>query len=202
MTRPLFIKFLLIPLVMTYFTLLERSAVAIEEVPYILIEQDGEFSLREYPPHIVAETTVDGSFDHVGSEGFRRLVAYINGENRKKQSIAMTAPVKQEAQAENIAMTAPVKQEKIGDSWRITFVMPAKYALDALPEPIDSRVSISTGTQTPDCRCALFRYLEPQALYKTREAVAGMDQKSGLKADLRTGVGKIQPAIHALVSAA
>ena len=140
MTRPLFIKFFLIPLVMTYFTLLERSAVAIEEVPYILIEQNGEFSLREYPPHIVAETTVDGTFDQVGSEGFRRLVAYINGENRKKQSIAMTAPV---------------NQERMGDSWRITFVMPAKYALDTLPAPIDSRVSIR---QEPKRLIAVVRY--------------------------------------------
>ena len=155
MTRPLFIKFFLIPLVMTYFTLLERSAVAIEEVPYILIEQNGEFSLREYPPHIVAETTVDGTFDQVGSEGFRRLVAYINGENRKKQSIAMTAPVNQEAQSEKIAMTAPVNQERMGDSWRITFVMPAKYALDTLPAPIDSRVSIR---QEPKRLIAVVRY--------------------------------------------
>jgi effector-binding domain-containing protein len=119
---------------------------AIEEAPYTVIEQNGDFELRQYSPHIVAETTVEGTFDQVGSEGFRRLAGYINGENRTKQSIAMTAPVSQEAQSEKIAMTAPVGQEKLGDRWRITFVMPLKYALDTLPEPIDSRIETKRET--------------------------------------------------------
>ncbi|MEN8689866.1 MAG: heme-binding protein [Desulfobacterales bacterium] len=128
---------------------------AIEEVPYTVIEQNGAFELRQYSPHIVAETTVEGAFDQVGSEGFRRLADYINGENRTKQSIAMTAPVSQEAQPEKIAMTAPVGQEKSGDRWRITFVMPSKYALDTLPEPVDSRIDIK---QEPGRLVAAVRY--------------------------------------------
>ena len=128
---------------------------AIEEAPYTVIEQNGAFELRQYSPHIVAETTVEGAFDQVGSEGFRRLAGYINGENRTKQSIAMTAPVSQEAQSEKIAMTAPVGQEKSGDRWRITFVMPSKYALDTLPEPIDSRIEIK---QEPARLIAAVRY--------------------------------------------
>ena len=133
---------LLVLLTVMFITGGGNSAVAIEEVPYTVIEQNGAFELRQYSPHIVAETTVEGAFDQVGSEGFRRLADYINGENRTKQSIAMTAPVSQEAQPEKIAMTAPVGQEKSGDRWRITFVMPSKYALDTLPEPVDSRIDI------------------------------------------------------------
>ena len=133
---------LLVLLTVMFITGGGNSAVAIEEVPYTVIEQNGAFELRQYSPHIVAETTVEGAFDQVGSEGFRRLADYINGENRSKQSIAMTAPVRQEARPEKIAMTAPVGQEKSGDRWRITFVMPSKYALDTLPEPVDSRIGI------------------------------------------------------------
>jgi len=132
-----------------------KSAVAIEEIPYTVLEQNGEFALREYSKHIVAETYVEGPFEQVGNEGFRRLAAYINGENRKKQSIAMTAPVHQEVLSEKIAMTAPVNQEKSADTWRITFVMPEKYSLDTLPEPIDPRVSIK---QDPGRLMATVRY--------------------------------------------
>lgn len=142
-------------LTVTFITVGEKCAVATEEVPYTVIEQNGAFELRQYPPHIVAETMVEGAFDEVGNMGFRRLADYINGENRSKQSIAMTAPVRQEAQAEKIAMTAPVGQAKSADSWRITFVMPSKYSLDTLPEPIDSRVTIE---QEPSRQVAAVRY--------------------------------------------
>lgn len=142
-------------LTVTFITVGEMSAVATEEVPYTVIEQNGAFELRQYPPHIVAETMVEGAFDEVGNMGFRRLADYINGENRSKQSIAMTAPVRQEAQAEKIAMTAPVGQAKSADSWRITFVMPSQYSLDTLPEPIDSRVTIE---QEPSRKVAAVRY--------------------------------------------
>ena len=155
MTRLLSKCLLLVFLTVTFITSGGNSAVATEEASYTVIEQNGAFELRQYSPHIVAETTVEGAFDQVGSEGFRRLAGYINGENRSKQSIAMTAPVGQEAQAEKIAMTAPVGQEKSGDSWRITFVMPAKYALDTLPEPIDSRIELK---QEPGRLMAAVRY--------------------------------------------
>ena len=120
-------------------------AMAIEEIPYTVVEQNGDYSLREYPKYIVAETIVEGQFEEVGNVGFRRLAGYINGKNRSKASIAMTAPVNQEVQAEKIAMTAPVTQEKSGNSWRITFVMPANYTLESLPEPTDSRVSLKVN---------------------------------------------------------
>ena len=151
----LFKNILLVLLTVKFITVGERSAVAIEEMPYTVIEQNGAFELRQYPPHTVAETMVEGAFDQVGNEGFRRLADYINGKNRSKQSIAMTAPVSQEAQSEKIAMTAPVGQEKSGDRWRITFVMPSKYTLDTLPEPIDSRVTIE---QEPGRQVAAVRY--------------------------------------------
>ena len=132
-----------------------NHAMAIEEIPYTVVEQNGDFTLREYPKYIVAETIVKGQFEDVGSEGFRRLAGYINGKNRSKESIAMTAPVNQEVKGEKIAMTAPVNQQKSGNSWRITFVMPGKYTLDSLPEPTDSRVTIK---EKPARLMAAIRY--------------------------------------------
>ena len=115
---------------------------AIEEATYTVLESEKNFELRQYDSHIVAETFVEGEFDAVGNEGFRRLAAYINGKNKKKQSISMTAPVSQEESSEKIAMTAPVNQQRQNGKWRITFLMPAKYTLETLPEPLDERVKL------------------------------------------------------------
>jgi len=132
-----------------------RFVMAAEEAKYEVVESEGDFELRQYAPQIVAETIVEGEFDEVGNEGFRILVAYIKGENRKSQSISMTAPVSQEALSEKIPMTAPVTQERKGEKWRITFLMPSDYTLETLPEPLDERVRLR---QTPSRLMAALRY--------------------------------------------
>jgi hypothetical protein len=131
------------------------EGMAYEEAKYAVITKDGDLELRQYEPHIVAETIVDADFDKAGNEGFRRLFKYISGENQKKQSIAMTAPVSQDAGSEKIAMTAPVSQERTGGQWRIAFVMPAEYTLDTLPQPADPKVSLR---QVPSRRMAAITY--------------------------------------------
>jgi hypothetical protein len=118
------------------------AAMSIEKLPYRTIEQDGQFEVRLIEPHLVAETFVEGDFERVGNEGFRRLVEYIGGANRTQARISMTAPVAQEAASEEIAMTAPVAQEKVGDVYRITFFMPSKYTLETLPQPTDTRIRL------------------------------------------------------------
>ena len=125
--------------------LVAKSALAIEKAKYTVLEKENDFELRQYDSQIVAETYVDGDLEDVGNEGFRRLYGYISGDNKKKQSISMTAPVGQEAGSEKIAMTAPVKQEKKDNQWRITFLMPAEYTLETLPEPNDNKVKLKAG---------------------------------------------------------
>jgi hypothetical protein len=119
-----------------------RDAQAIEETKFKVIESEGKFELRQYSAHIVAETFVEGDFSKAGNEAFNRLAGYINGQNRRKQTIPMTAPVSQEADSVKIPMTAPVNQERVGEKWRFTFLMPAEYTLETLPEPLDSRVEL------------------------------------------------------------
>ncbi|MBS1192333.1 MAG: heme-binding protein [Nitrospirae bacterium] len=131
------------------------DGMALEEAKYTVIMREGSFELRQYEPHIVAETMVKGDYDKAGNEGFRRLFKYISGENQKKQSIAMTAPVSQDAGPEKIAMTAPVSQEQTGGQWRIAFVMPSEYTLDTLPQPVDPKVLLK---QVPARRMAAITY--------------------------------------------
>jgi len=115
---------------------------AIEEAEYEVLESVEDFELRNYYPHIVAETLIEGDFDDVGNEGFRRLFAYISGENRKRESISMTAPVSQDKNYEKIPMTAPVNQQRQAGKWRVTFMMPSGYTLETLPEPLDKRIKL------------------------------------------------------------
>ena len=132
-----------------------RAGMAVEEAKYKVLEREGDFELRQYEPQIVAETLVEGDFQDVGNEGFRRLYDYISGKNRKQQTITMTAPVSQEASSEKIPMTAPVNQEQVGGKWRITFLMPPQYTLETLPEPLDPRVRL---TKVPGLLMAALSY--------------------------------------------
>jgi SOUL heme-binding protein len=130
-------------------------ASALEEAEYSVLKRAEDYELRQYKPNIVAETWVEGDFEKAGNEGFRRLFAYINGQNRKKQSIPMTAPVSLEAEGEKIPMTAPVNLEKTGGKYRITFQMPSRDTLETLPEPLDSRVDLR---EVPGRLMAAIRY--------------------------------------------
>ena len=115
---------------------------AIEKPSHKLMATEGNFELRKYSSYIVAETYVEGDFETVGSEGFRRLADYIGGKNRKKESISMTAPVSQKPASEKISMTAPVSQAQENGRWRITFMMPSAYTMATLPIPDDDRIAL------------------------------------------------------------
>ena len=132
-----------------------RYVMAIEKARYQVMERDARFELRQYEPYIVAETLVRGSFRDVGNQGFSRLFRYIQGNNRKRESISMTAPVSQEQGSEKISMTAPVGQEKRDEEWSITFRMPSAYTMETLPEPLDRRVQLR---QREGQLIASFRY--------------------------------------------
>ncbi len=128
---------------------------AIEKAKFEMIESDLDFEIRKYAPQIVAETFVEGEFDKVGNEGFRRLYDYISGNNLKQKSISMTAPVTQEGESQKIAMTAPVNQVRENNKWRITFLLPSEYSLEELPEPLDERVVLK---KDPERLVAAIKY--------------------------------------------
>lgn len=127
---------------------------AIEKPSYEVLESDGQLELRRYEPYIVAETVVDAEFERAGNEGFRRLADYIFGNNRTQQKLAMTAPVSQTT-SEKIAMTAPVSMHRQGKLYRITFMMPSKYTLETLPEPVNPEVHLR---EIPGGLVAAIRY--------------------------------------------
>ncbi|MHC4626442.1 MAG: SOUL family heme-binding protein [Planctomycetota bacterium] len=118
------------------------ATVGIEKAKYEVVDKQGKFEIRQYRPQIVAETVVESDFDNAGNAAFRRLFNYISGENRKKESIAMTAPVNQKGGSQKIAMTAPVNQQQSEGNYSVTFLMPSKYTMETLPEPLDPAVKL------------------------------------------------------------
>jgi len=146
----LYIVILILPIL-----LCSCATVGIEKAKYEVIEKEGKFEVRQYQPQIVAETIVEADFDEAGNIAFRRLFNYISGQNRQKKSIAMTAPVSQKAGSQKIAMTAPVNQRKSEGKYSVSFLMPAKYTMATLPEPLDPSVRLR---EIPARKVAAIRY--------------------------------------------
>jgi hypothetical protein len=131
------------------------QAMAIEEASYTVVIKDEKFEVRDYSAHILAETLVEGELEKAGSKAFDRLFRYISGDNQSRNKIAMTAPVSQERAREKIKMTAPVSQQRVQDKWAVSFMMPAEYTLETLPEPSNPSVTLR---QVPERRMAAVRY--------------------------------------------
>ena len=124
---------------------LASSAMAVEEPAFKQVLREGDFELRDYPAVVAAEVTVAGDQKEAANKGFRLLAGYIFGANKRRQTIAMTAPVAQQAANEKIAMSAPVAQTRsAAGTWVVRFTMPSAYSLQTLPAPDDSRVSLRT----------------------------------------------------------
>jgi len=135
-------RLVLLPLLLFLPLLLYSCAVGIEKQKYTILEKQGQFEIRQYPSCLVAETIVDADFNKAGNIAFGRLYKYISGDNRKQESIPMTAPVSQIETSEKIAMTAPVNMQQTQGKYAVSFLMPSQYTLETLPVPLDETVVI------------------------------------------------------------
>ncbi len=130
----------------------------VEQAEYTLVEDKGDYEIRNYSAHIVAQTTVVGSYKESLNRGFTIVASYIFGDNTKKEKIAMTSPVLSQnnlGTGENVAMTAPVLVSMEGESHTISFGMPKGYTLETLPIPNDSRVEL---VEVPDQKMAAIKF--------------------------------------------
>jgi len=95
---------------------------AVEKASYKVIIKEGNFEVRLYEPMIVL---VSQENDLKGTSGFNQLFNYISGRNKESRKIAMTAPVINNLDDEQFT---------------IAFVMPKKYSLEELPQPLHSEL--------------------------------------------------------------
>lgn len=94
---------------------------AAEKPRHRVLEQDGQFEVREYPELLVAEAVVAGDRAFALDKGFSQLADYIFAKSRGGQKVAMTAPV--------------LSAQSGGQDWVTRFVMPAHFTRETLPEP-------------------------------------------------------------------
>ncbi len=162
----------------------------VESADYTVLSSQNGYEVRLYPAHIVAQTTVKGSYTEALTQGFRIVAGYIFGGNTKKESISMTSPViEKSGVSESIAMTSPVMATVEGESHTISFGMPRSYTLETLPIPTDSRVQIVTISEK---KMAVIRF----SWFRTDARVQSKKQEllSALKKDSVTAVGEPQYA--------
>jgi len=149
---------------------------AIEEPQYTVLETHDRFEIRQYAAYLVAETAVTAPFEETTNIGFRILFDYISGNNVKQEKIKMTTPVNQrqaEPTGAKLKMTAPVSQKMDPDrpdKYLVSFVVPAKYTLESVPQPRDPRVKIR---QIPARVVAVRRYSGSwrEANYRKHETI-------------------------------
>ncbi|MFA6173421.1 MAG: heme-binding protein [Kiritimatiellales bacterium] len=116
------------------------KVMATEEAAYRVVEKEDPFELRDYAPCIRAEILVEGTLEEAGSKAFRPLFRYISGENQTNG---------------HMAMTSPVEQQRAQDRWAVSFMMPAAYTLEKLPQPENPAITLR---QVPARRVAAVRY--------------------------------------------
>ena len=125
------------------------------EVPaYKILKKEQNIEIRQYPPLIIAEVKTAGSRQASISDGFRILADFIFGNNEGEKQLSMNGPITQQ-EGIKIAMTAPVQQEKTDAEWAISFIMPSKFSIDTIPNPINDRIKI---IQIPSKRYAVITF--------------------------------------------
>jgi hypothetical protein len=108
------------------------AAMAIEEPRYTVVLTEPPFEVRRYAAFVVAQTQIEGDFDAASRSGFRRIAAYIFGDNLQAGLGAQR----------KISMTAPVTVTPMDEGWRVHFVMPSAESVQSLPQPLNPQIQL------------------------------------------------------------
>jgi uncharacterized protein YxeA len=104
-----------------------------ETQPYNVVKTDDFFEIRLYPPATMATIAMNAkTYKELSSSGFKKLASYIFGGNKTNTKMAMTTPVHMDIN---------------GNQSSMSFVMPANYIKENLPQPDDTAVKIKTSPE-------------------------------------------------------
>jgi hypothetical protein len=102
-----------------------------ETARYRVELSEGDFEVRQYASRVQAETVINAApWQRSLDDGFHRLAGYIFGDNEGQHKIAMTAPV-------TVTLGAVDRSTRT-----VSFKMPDRYPLEALPAPDDRRIAL------------------------------------------------------------
>lgn len=130
MKTVLIVSVLLIVILIISQIYISRATAKTKTQPYQVIKTAKDYEMRYYPSATMATIVMAAkSYKELASPGFRKLASFIFGGNQSNKNIAMTTPVH---------MTINDSQSTM------SFVMPANYSKDNLPQPKDSSIIIET----------------------------------------------------------
>lgn len=102
-----------------------KSTNDIEQYRYRVLNTIDNVEIRSYESAVFSSVKMSSStYEESASGGFRILAGYIFGGNETGQKIAMTSPVIME----------------MGDSMKMSFMVPSDQDINGLPKPNDARV--------------------------------------------------------------
>ncbi len=100
----------------------------IESYPYTVIQEYGDFEIRQYEASLFTSVTMPtDKYEEASGKGFSALAGYIFGGNERNEKIAMTSPV---------AMS-------LEDSMTMMFLVPKAYKKEDLPKPNTESITIT-----------------------------------------------------------
>ena len=156
-----------------------------EEAAYAVVDKQDQIEIREYDELVVVETFVNTDYEEAGTVAFKKLFAYISGENISKTKIAMTTPVMSKegdaSAGDKIPMTSPVLGQRQAQGWRYSFVLPAGYTLENAPLPTNPDVKLAV---IPGKKVAVIRYSgswKEQTMRDKSEKLVEWIQANGLE---------------------
>lgn len=128
-----------------------------EQPKYAVIFKQENFEIRKYESYLTASVVVNKSADGEDrNRAFKKLAAFIFGDNKAQGQIEMTSPVLMENKpSQKIKMTSPVVSQELNGKMKMSFMMPSKYTLETLPEPENSEIVIN---ETPTRTLAVLKY--------------------------------------------
>jgi hypothetical protein len=118
-----------------------------EEVPYEVVQADGDFEIRQYGERVVIETLIRNSQDLGEQRGFSTLASFIFGQNDSRKKIAMTSPVevRPNDQGRYDLNNAQESLLKPNGGMIMRFTLPHGMKLTDVPRPVSSNVGVTTA---------------------------------------------------------
>jgi hypothetical protein len=128
-----------------------------EALKYKVLQKNKNFEIRQYQEYLTASVEIDSDFARASGTGFGILSDYILGHNWSQKRVLIHGPASgQKVEGEKIGMTNPVLAAAAGrGGYIITFIMPAKFTREILPEPFDKRIKIS---EVAPCKAAVLKF--------------------------------------------
>lgn len=154
-----------------------------ETPKYILVKEEDGVEVRQYPPMMVARTTVPGPREEARETAFTKLAGYIFGKNQGEteldegyqsgQQMAMTSPVFQE-----------FAQEAFFENLTMSFVLPSEIQAQTAPLPNDQEIKLE---KIPVQTWAVIRYSgtnSPEDIKQKYQELRKWIMDHGYKVDL------------------